>query len=256
MGQYFSWVNVDKHERLDNCFWDFAPSLHGRCLAPCEENQAMLSLLSTHWQGDVVVFCGDYADFSKGGNHPGCKYIQEKVVASGWATPDFIYEARDSTGRLRIARDSPRNRRNSPEDETLDYYDGPFDVDIREWRYVVNPTRREYIDYQRTPVVFASAHFIQRYDPLSLLLASAIWALDDPNEEIEGRWLGDVVYPTNERPDGTFSLIADDYVDWTIDWPVLRGVTDEGVREMMVDTGVDLEAAGNEDFLPILLGKR
>ena len=57
----------------------------------------MLSLLATHWQGDVVVFCGDYADFSKGGNHPGCKYIQEKVVASGWAIPDFIYEAHDAT---------------------------------------------------------------------------------------------------------------------------------------------------------------
>ena len=121
---------------------------------------------------------------------------------------------------------------------------------------MVNPTRREYIDYQRTPVVFVSTHFIQRYDPLPLLLASAIWALDDSNEYIEGRWLGDVVYPTNESPDAAFSLVADDYVDWTIDWPVLCGVTDEGVREMMVDTGVDLEAGGNEDFLPILLGKR
>lgn len=216
----------------------------------------MLSLLATHWQGDVVVFCGDYADFSKGGNHPGCKYIQEKVLASGWAIPDFIYEAHDATGCLRIAKDSPRNRRNSPEDETLDCYDGSFDVDVKEWRYVVNLTRREYIDYQRTPVVFASAHFIQRYDPLPLLLASAIWALDDPNEEIEGRWLGDVVYPTNDSPDAAFSLVAEDYVDWTIDWPVLCGVTDEGVREMMVDVGVDLEAAGNEDYLPILLGKR
>lgn len=63
----------------------------------------MLSLLATCWQGDVVVFCGDYADFSKGGDHPGCKYILEKVVASGWTIPDFIYEAHDAAGRLRIA---------------------------------------------------------------------------------------------------------------------------------------------------------
>lgn len=233
MGQYFCWVNVDKHERLNSCFWDFAPMLHGRCLAPCEENQAALSLLATHWRGDVVVFCGDYADFSQGGEHPGCRHIQEKVDASGLAIPDFIYEARDATGDLRIAKDSPRNRHNAPKNELLDCYDGSFDVEIMEWRYVVNPARGEYIDYQRTPVVFASAKVIQRYDPLPLLLASATWALDDPEEEIEGRWLGDVVYPTNEDPSEGFTLIADSYVDGTIDWPVLQGVADDEVLGMM-----------------------
>ncbi len=251
MGQYFSWINVDKHERLDSCFWDFAPTLHGRCLAPCEENQAMLSLLATHWRGDIVVFCGDYADFGKHDEHLGCKRIQERLDASGLGIPDFIYGARDATGDLRIAKDSPNNRRNAPENENLDCYDGSFDVGIEEWRYVVNPTRREYIDYQRTPVVFASARFIQRYDPLPLLLASTVLALDDQEDEIEGRWLGDVVYPTNEDPGEGFSLIADNYVDWTVDRPVLCGVADDETREMMAEAGMDQKGTGAVDLLDV-----
>lgn len=254
MGQYFSWVNVDKHERLDNCFWDFAPGLHGRCFAPCEENQAMLSLLATHWKGDVVVFYGDYASFGRN-DHPGCKYIQAQIDASGWNETDFIYESHDATGYLRIAKDSPKNRRNHLDDEYLDYYDGPFDVDINEWRYVVNPALREYIDYQRTPAVFVSTRYIQRYDPLPLLLASEIQAIDDPKEEIEGRWLGDVVYPTNEDPGEGFSLVAGDYVDWAINWPVLRGATDDEVRRMMVAAGIDPSVESDDDLLGVLVAK-
>lgn len=255
MGQYFSWINVDKHERLNNTFWNFAPTLYGRCFTPCEENQAMLSLLATRWKGDVVVFYGDYADFSKAGNNPGCKYIQDKINASGLTTPDFIYETRDATGNLRIAKSDPKNSHGFPEGKPIDYC-GPFDVEIKEWRYVVNPARREYIDYQRTPVVFISTSFIQRYDPLPLLLASETRTFDDPSEEIEGRWLGDVVYPTDENPGENFSLIADGYVNWMVDWPVLRGVTDDEVREMIAEAKIDLDAVEDEDLLPILLGQR
>lgn len=250
MGQYYSWVNVDKHERLDSCFWDYSPTLHGRCFTPCEENQAMLSLLATHWRGDVVVFFGDYAKFNES-DHPGCRYIRERIDATGWSATDFIYEARDATSELCIAKGSPKNRCNTPDDESLDYYDGSFDVDIKEWRYVVNPARREYIDYQLTPVLFISAKVIQRYDPLPLLLVSAAASPDDP-EEIEGRWLGDAVYPTNEDPSTDFSLIADDYVGPLIDWPVLRGVTDVEVRKIMADAGIDLGTENDHDVLAIL----
>lgn len=87
MGQYFSWVNVDRFERLDAGLWDFAPTLYGRCVAPCEENQAMLSLLATRWRGDVVVFLGDYASF-EGDERPGCRHVRERIGTSGWPAPD------------------------------------------------------------------------------------------------------------------------------------------------------------------------
>lgn len=233
MGQYYSWVNVDKHERLNSCFWDYSPTLHGRCFTPCEENQAMLFLLATRWRGDVVVFFGDYAKFDES-DHLGCKYIQERIDATGLSTPDFIYEARDVTGELRIAKERPENRHKTHDGESLDYYDGSFGIDIKEWRYVVNLARREYIDYQLTPVLFISEKAIRRYDPLPLLLASSVALLDEV-DGIEGRWLGDAVYPTNEDPGKDFSLVADEYVDFSIDWPVLRGVTDVEVRKIMVD---------------------
>lgn len=208
MGQYFSWVNVDRFERLDAGLWDFAPTLYGRCIAPCEENLAMLSLLATRWRGDVVVFLGDYASF-EGDGRPGCRHVRESIDASGWSVPDFASEAQDVTGCLRVARDSPRNRRNSPSDESLDLYEGPFDVEVGEWRYVVNPARREYVDYRRMPVISAQGSPVQRLDPLPLLLASETWAPGDPDEKIEGRWLGDVVYPADDDPGDGFVLVGD-----------------------------------------------
>ena len=199
-----------------------------------------------------MVFYGDYAHFDKA-DHSGCVHIRAQIDASGWNETDFPHEARDVTGFLKAAKDSPNNRRNAPDNESLEYYDGPFNIDIKDWRYVVNPSRREYIDYQRTPVIFVSRHLIQRYDPLPLLLASATWALDDPNEEIEGQWLGDVVFPTDENPGEEFTRIADGYVDSLIKHPVLPGVTDAEVFQMMVEAGVDPEEESNDDILGVLV---
>lgn len=208
MGQYFGWVNVDRFERLDAGLWDYAPTLYGRCVAPCEENLAMLSLLATRWRGDVVVFLGDYASF-EGDERPGCRHVRERIGTSGRSVPDFASEAKDVTGCLRVARDSPRNRRNSPSDESLDLYEGPFDLEVREWRYAVNPARHEYVDYLRMPILSEPGHPVQRLDPLPLLLASEVWAPGDPGDKIEGRWLGDVVYPTDDAPGGGFVLVGD-----------------------------------------------
>ena len=251
MGQCFNWVNVDKHEWLDGAFWGNAPTLHGRTIAPCEENQALLTLLTTRWRGDVVVFFGDYADFS-GIDHPGCRYIQAALDAAHLDPADFMYESREAVGNFKIAKDSPNNRRNDPDNESLDYYEGPFDLDLMGFRYVVNPARGEYIDYQKLPVVALSDGLIQRYDPLPLLLSSAIWALGDPKEDIEARWLGDIVYPSNKAPQDSFTSIAEQYVDYLTDGPVLWSVSDDEVMEAVSAGGIDISVGSCDDAMRAL----
>ena len=59
MGQYFGWVNVDKHEFIEPIDFDlgskWAESLHwGNPLL-----KALYALLSEEWKGDHIVFLGD-----------------------------------------------------------------------------------------------------------------------------------------------------------------------------------------------------
>lgn len=181
MGQYFNWVNVSRQEWLDGSHWGYSPTLHGRSFTPCDENDALLALLATRWRGDVVVFLGDYADFRRI-DHPGCRRIHTILDEVRGFLPDFAFDGRDVAGE-------------------------PEAMAVQRYRYVVNPARREYIDYESTPVINVFEDVDQRYDPLPELLCSMIGLSNDP-AAVLGRWLGDTVLPTTDEPEEGYRLIA------------------------------------------------
>lgn len=249
MGEYFNWVNFDKQEWLDGGMWHNAPSLRGRCYTGIEENEALLTLLATRWKGDVVVFLGDYANFTDDDNEC-CRHLQGLLEQRGYgyAACDFMYDGKTANGYLAVTKDFPEDRRNDPDNEELDYYPGPCDLKIEHFRYVVNGAKREYIDYQKTPIFWVCEELIQRYDPFPEMMASAIGAWDDPGE-IEGRWLGDIVCPTNDDPGEGYRLIAEDYVHQSFKEPYVYGLTDEEFCQAMNEAGLSLTNLESDEII-------
>lgn len=232
--------------------WLNSPSMTGRCFTGTEENEMLLTLLATRWRGDVVVFMGDYANF-KEGDRECCGRLQELLEERGYghAACDFMYDSLIANGSFAVTKDSPRNRRNDPDNEDLDYYSGSCDLEIEHFRYVVNDVKREYIDYRKTPIVWVHEDGIKRYDPFPEIMASVVWEPEDP-DEIQGRWLGDVVRPTNIRPNESYSLIADKYVHSGFTEPFICDMTDEEFRAAMKADGLCLDTMGITEVIEIL----
>ena len=247
MGQYFSWVNLDKDEIIETYAWPNGEKLHECAYVGCEETDAALTMLAGDWAGDLVVFLGDYATF-KDEVHPGRRAV-ERCLA-GRHVEDYLFDVcRDICGRFDYVRDHPEVTHpvyvDGESHERWVPYEGPFDIAIRHFHYVVNDARREYVDRRCTAVRYIdeATGEIVRYDPVPELMCSQTGWLEDPEHEIEGRWLGDVVRPTDEHPGSGYTAVAQAYSYWA---PPAITATDDKIRRVIAEHGLNI---ADEDIL-------
>lgn len=214
MGQYYYWVNFDKDEIIEIWPWPNGMGLHECAYLGCEETDAALTMLAGDWAGDLVVFFGDYAEF-KDETHPMRKEVERRL--GGMGAEDYILSCRDICGRFDYVRDHPGITHPLYFDDGRDSidvpYDGPFDVEIRQFRYVVNESKKEFIDRFNTAVRYVSEKTGKDvlYDPFPELMCTGTRGLEDPENEIEGLWFGDVVRPTDEHPGDGYTAVAQWY---------------------------------------------
>lgn len=239
MSQYFEWVNFDKRESITTFPWPCGPGLHESAYIGCPETDAALTMIAGDWAGDLVAFVGDYAHFENEA-HPGRREVERRL--GGESLDDVIYVFTDICGRFDYVRGRPDARRYvdlGDEGFELVPYDGPYDVSIRFFRYAVNDARREYVDRLRTAVRYIDGRTgeIVRYDPFPELMCSATGWLDDPETEIEGRWFGDAVRPTDDRPGDGYTAVAQGYSYWA---PPSITCSDEEIRRVIAECGLDI----------------
>lgn len=239
MSQYFNWVNLDKGEIIADWPWPNGQGIHESAYLGCEETDAALIMIAGDWAGDLVVFLGDYAEF-KDETHPGRREVERRL--GGTPTEHYMYGCTDICGRFDYVRDHPAVRR--PEfsedgcDETWVPYDGPYDVAIHCCRYVVNDAKREYVDRFRTAVrhIDKRTGKIVRYDPVPELMCSEKGGLEDPEHKIAGRWFGDVIRPTDDRPGEGYTAVAQRYGYFG---PPLN-CSDEEIGRVISEHGLDI----------------
>ena len=139
---------------------------------------------------------------------------------------DIDYEFEDVAGRFSYSREKAGWRPAMVDGlETMVKvpYDGPFDLDIIHYRYIVNKTKGVYYDREAMP----KRGVISRFDPLPMLMGSALGGLlvdgkpvpsfDGKNRWAaapDGAWVGDVVVPTNEPPSGEYEDVSRRYSQW------------------------------------------
>lgn len=167
MGQYFEWVNYDKREIMATDPWPNGQKLHECTYLGCLETDAALTMLAGDWAGDLVVFLGDYAEF-KDETHPGRREVERRL--DGAISDDYTDDFTDICGRFDYTRDHPEARHFVECDGgscARIPYDGPFDVEIHQFRYAVNESKKEYVDRHLTAVRYIDKDTgrIVRYDP-------------------------------------------------------------------------------------------
>mgnify|MGYP004474497817 CR=1 FL=1 len=191
MSQGYAWSSFEKNEALE-VGW-CGNKLRESAWTGCKQNNAVLTLLADRWAGDHLVWYG-----CEGFDFRNCDtpFKQQLLYEYG---VDYFYDAKDISGIFPDSRNEWSHYAPiGPNREWLPvYYDGPFDTEIKWYRYVVNLEKRQYIDRERTAVRCVVPGEVWRDD----LFPQLCVPLDrEPGEGYWGMWFGDLLAATNELP--------------------------------------------------------
>jgi hypothetical protein len=70
MGEYYSWVNINKKEYIAPCDFGLGSKLLGSVVADNQLLGALYDLLSSDWNGDMIVFLGDETNITENEKNP------------------------------------------------------------------------------------------------------------------------------------------------------------------------------------------
>ena len=176
MGQCFEWVNFTKEQYLGDEPFPYGLKYTETCFTGCLKTDAVCTLLAREWQGDLVLFAGEYmydlGHMAIPEDWSGLRAVTELAVDYY----DIDYEFEDVAGRFSYSRgkDGWRPRMvDGLETMVKVPYDGPFDLDIIHYRYIVNKTKNVYYDREAMP----KRGVTSRFDPLPMLMGSALGGL-------------------------------------------------------------------------------
>lgn len=256
MGEYFAWVNVSKRERL--AMGAFTPAF--KAVEPCwvgnKDVDAVCTLLSGRWKGDLVAFCGDES----------CNYwpdtSEEAQRAREEDSPVFLDYAEDAykdiTGVFKEAKGLTYTDYGTDVFVEIPY-SGPFDTTIEHRRYVVNHTKRLCYDRERTPIRCVWPHHlggnerIVRFDPFPALFEkdSRLDVIcEHTNEFFKQDWVGDSVEVTDDEPPKDYLDVSTFYNYWT---PSLVVDDETLIAAMESDEYGKLQASGVDDMKALKL---
>ena len=215
MGQYYTFVNMDKAERLYSHAFGAGLKLTEGCYVGSSYMEAISHLLAGPWKGDRVFYCGDYA----WGNPDGS--AGERLHKLAQQDPyEFAEQCEDISTRFAACEGNTRLESFEIADGRHGFrsvpLEGTFDIKPEHYRYIVNETKGIFVDREVAPVAWVwtneGGFGITRADPLPLFMAIGnglgggdYWG---PNENQIGSWAGDAIVPTNERPGEGFREIA------------------------------------------------
>ena len=215
MGQYYTFVNMDKKERLYSHSFGAGLKLTESCYVGNSYMEAIAHLLAGPWKGDCVLYCGDYAwDDSDGSAY---KRLHEVAQQDPY---EFAEQCKDISTQFAACEGNTRLESFVAPEGRQGYrpvpLEGAFDIKPEHYRYVVNETKGLFVDREAAPVAWVWAGEeelgIARTDALPLFMAMGnglgggdYWG---PNKDQIGSWAGDAIVPTNERPGKGFQEIA------------------------------------------------
>lgn len=252
MGQYFNWVNLDKNEIIETWAWPNGQKLVESTYYGCEETDAALTMMAGDWAGDLVVFMGDYATFEDE-THPKRKEVEQMLAGIG--ADDYLIDFIDIIGRFDYAKEHPEIKHpvySENCNDTWGSYTGPFDLKIERFRFVINESKKEFVDRERTAVRYInpSTGEIVRYDLVPEMMSSETRGLKDPEHEVAGLWFGDCIRPSQEHPGAGYREIGRNYSFWA---PPIVNCPDEEIAAVIAEHSLNLEDKDILDQIHALL---
>ena len=240
MGQYYTFVNMDKKEKLYSHSFGSGLKLMESCYVGNDYMEAISHLLAGPWKGDRVLYCGDYAWGEPGGS------AYERLHELAKQDPyEFAEQCKDISTRFAACEGNTALESFTNADGRQGFrqvpLEGTFEVKPEHYRYIVNETKGLFVDRDAAPVAWvwaARGDFgITRTDPLPLFMAIGnglgggdYWG---PNQGQIGSWAGDAIVPANERPGEGFQEIASPFDENGVFLTMGDGKLSEVIRENM-----------------------
>ena len=210
MSAYYGWVNATKMEYLGNGPFACSVGIVENCHFPNDRTDVALTLLASRWHGDLVAYVSDYTHLEKL-EGKGFRRMAELIPENPL---DYIEDNGTDVGGLFSCFKGEKwyfPTEDDPDAEFMHPYQGPFDQEPTFYRYVVNETRKEYIDRMGGRLLSSANGKTILEDVIPAILGDTNY-LDHLGQEVsEGPWVGEVVAPANDRPGPDFTDVTQDY---------------------------------------------
>ena len=203
MGEYYEFVNLDKKEYLEPGYFGSGIKFYSCRQVDNDFVNCAYTLMNSSWKNDTVLFLGDESLLKSNGNP-----IIEELINKYSDSPidECAYENGANISRLFKATEEELTGPDPydyDEDKTAEenylkrvYKALPFSKDFIFYRYILNHTKRQYIDRNKLGD-YDDAYYL---DPFPMLIGVGRHSeYDYPNfrKSYMGMWIGDDIEITN-----------------------------------------------------------
>ena len=223
MGEYFSWLNVDKKEYITPGNFDLGQKLYETAFAGNVFLGALYDLLSSDWKGDFIIFFGDETKIPEDEVNPLIRRIYEECKAwddscfigdyidAKYKCIDGLYKATEVQVRKEIEymiREKDFSY-NLFKVDPSDPYNGLFTREPKHFRYMINHSKKEFFDIENTALRYTDrdGKLNTRINPLPLLMAYS----DNHRDDGCGKWIGDSIEVSNDAPSADYKDMSSIY---------------------------------------------
>lgn len=219
MGEYYKWINIDKKEYISPNDFDLGNKLFESSSDGNPLLNALSVLLQDRWKNDSIIFLGDECNVPGDTENTALKELRYQRSSWGQSGYDEEYvlecyrniscKFKESEPKVREEVEVILKYRDTLNEYGLDYdnpFDGMFLYDGMHYRFVLNESKRLFIDVDKLPEKKTDEGAVYRTNPLPLLMAYGRMVDEDM-----GIWIGDIITFADEEPEG-YQDISDQYI--------------------------------------------
>ena len=225
MGEYYSWVNVDRKEYISPCDFDFGNKSHESMHRKAKFLRALRELLSEEWKGCHIFWMGDEKLIPKDTENETLKNLYKHSADFGYPENGFDTMCESYRNVSCFFRDAEKFVREEigyyVEDVKSGTFDMPYneygiDVDNpfkdlflregRDFRFTINHSKKVCYSFDKTRILYQNGDEAICSDPLPILMGYG--------RVLEtGPWVGDIIGVSDEMPEG-YELLERIMLDW------------------------------------------
>lgn len=224
MGEYYSWVNVDRKEYICPYDFDYGSKRHESCHREGEVLRALRDLLANEWKDCRILWMGDEIGLPKYISDDLFTIIKRHCDEAGdyvdiydmvietYKNVSGLYKSAEKDVREEIGfflaeiERGNKHERNEYGINPDNPFEGLFQRTGRDSKYIINFTKKVGYSFGKTKILYKNGDENDYADPLPILLGYG--RVMEP-----GEWLGDIVGVSDELPN---DIILLDSI--TLDW--------------------------------------
>lgn len=223
MGEYYSWINIDRKEFIAPYDFDYDNKFHGAIGRDGDVLCALRTLLDNEWKNCRIAWIGDECLMPKDFMTPFFKDLSDSLGGINSTKYDtYLEKYKNVSGLFKKAEKEVRNECEwylKDIEAGIDCFDeygigdkedpfeGMFQRDGMMFEYTINYTKKICYSFSKTKILYLNGEESDYADPLPTLMGYG------RNKPTPGEWLGDIVGVSNEI-DESIKVLDHIYLDY------------------------------------------